>query len=567
VRVRIPILAAALSAGLASWALAAPPAASSSPPELPLIQGRRAIATVNGQLVTWGAFREALASVHENAPEATKRAKQDPQALLDRLITGKLIVQEARNIGLDHEPAYTAALESFRLDTLQKMVLDRPASEVKKPSDADVRSLYVTRVGVARIDSVLFKTKAEADAFSAAVKGGRAFADAARAAQGSGATWQPNETIKLAEAQTEVAGAIAVLHPGETSKALQVQDGWTVVTPHEVTVPDDPVARKESEDQALDYARLQAVGAYTRDLRKRYAKVDEALLASLDFEAKEPGFARLKTDERVVARVTGQPPITVAEIAKAVEANFFHGLEGAIAKHQVNPRKPVAFDEILVRRLTVAEATRLGIESSADYRERKEQFEDGALFDAFVKRVIVPDVRVAPAEARAYYDAHADSYATPAMLRLDSIAFGKRSDAEVALKKVRDGADFGWLKQNAAGRTDASDVMNLNGGVYSVNGVDPGMNKALANPKDGDARLFSADDGTSYVILVREVFPPKIKPFEEAQENATRQVLNEKLKKSLDDWTKKLRSAYEVKTFVTPAQLEALVKREFGVKA
>jgi len=109
--------------------------------------------------------------------------------------------------------------------------------------------------------------------------------------------------------------------------------------------------------------------------------------------------------------------------------------------------------------------------------------------------------------------------------------------------------------------------MSLNGGVFVVSDVDPGLKRALASPKDGDARLFAPEGGPAYVILIREVVPSKTKPFAEVKTEVAGQVRADKTKQVLDDWSAKLRKAYEVKTFVTPVQLDALVKKELGIKA
>ena len=73
-KIFLPLLAATALAGT-------PPT-----PVLPTIQGVSALAAVNGDPVSWHVFVDALTSVHEDAQPGMKRAKQDPQALLDRLI-------------------------------------------------------------------------------------------------------------------------------------------------------------------------------------------------------------------------------------------------------------------------------------------------------------------------------------------------------------------------------------------------------------------------------------------------------------------------------------------------
>jgi len=566
--VKSPFLVLA-SAALAARAIAADSAPPSAP-ALPNIQGVPALATVNGEPVSWNAFVDALSSVHAEAPTGTRRAKQNPQALLNRLITSKLIAQEARNIGLDQTPEYKAAVETFRRETLATALLARPAKSVTKNDPADVERIYRANVGMARFDSLLFEKKPDAEALVAKVKAGGDFAASARAAVAAGQSKSFDEGggAKLSELQPEVVNALTALKPGQVSGVIAVSRGWIVAKLAELSIPDDKAARAKAEDEALDWKRLQAVKAYSNDLRKRYVKLDAKLLDGLDFDAESPGLAAFKKDTRVVAAVEGTKSVTVGDLATEVERNFFHGTEKAAKEKKMNAKKYSALDELLVNRLTFVEGTRLGLDKTSDFRDKQRAFEEGLLFTAFLKKVILPDVKIDEAEIRAWYDGHKDDYSSPAMLRLESIAFGNRADAEDARKKAASGADFGWLRKNASGRSPAADdVMQLNGGVFLVDQVDPGLAKILTNPAEGDARLFAAPGGPVYVVLIREVIPNKTQPYADVRSDAGQAVINEKTKSTLDTWSDKLRKAYTVKTFVTPVELDALVKKAFSHKA
>jgi parvulin-like peptidyl-prolyl isomerase len=561
------LLAAIAAAVLSSAALAAETPAPTAA-ALPNIRGVAALAAVNGEPVSWGVFIDALTSVHTEAQPGVQRKKQDPRALLERLITGKLIAHEARNIGLDQTPEFKAMLASFRQETLAKTLLERPAKTVTKSDPADVLRIYRASVGAAKFDSLLFEKKPDAEALVAAVRAGADFATAARAAVGAGRSKSFDEGggAKLSELQPEVVSALTALKPGQVSGVIAVTRGWIVAKLVGISIPEDAAAHDKAEHDALEWKRLQAVKAYSNELRKRDVKLDTKLLEGLDFESEKPGFAVLKKDPRVVATVKGAKSVTVGDLATEVERNFFHGTEKAAKDKKINAKKYSALDELLVNRLTVAEGTRLGLDRTAEFKDKERAYEEGLLFTAFLKKVILPDVKIDEPEIRAWYDGHKGDYSSPAMLRLESMAFVRRTDAEDARKKLASGADFGWLKKNAVGQSEASaDVMALNG-VYVVDQVDADMAKVLANPKEGDARLFAAPSGPVYLILIHEVIPTKTQTYAEVRSDAGQAVINDKTKSILDDWSVKLRKAYEVKTFVTPAQLDALVENEFRRK-
>jgi hypothetical protein len=562
------MIALVLSSALAAPAIAADTLAPSVA-SLPNVQGVAALATVEGEPVSWNAFLHALTSIHAETKQGQKSGKQEPQALLDRLVTGKLIAQESRAIGLDRTPEFKTAVETFRDSTLTAMVLERPARSITTSDPADVTRFYRGAAGLAKFDSLLFERKADAEALVAKVRAGGDFVSEANASVASGRSksFDQGGGGPLGELQPELASALSELKPGQVSGAIGVKQGWVVAKLLDFTIRDDPSAKAKAEEQALEWKRLQAVKAYTSELRKRHARLDAKLVDGIDFDADKPGLAALKKDTRVVATVAGAKPLTVADLAAEVDRAFFHGTEKAIKEKKLNAKKYSALDELLVARLTVSEGVRLGLDKTPEFRDKQREYEDGLLFNAFLNKVILPDVKIDESEIKAWYEGHKGDDSSPAMLKLESIAFLSRGDAESARAKIMGGADFGWLEKNAAGRAPASeDQLSLNG-VYVVDEVDPELAKTLASPKEGDARLYAAPGEPVYMIVIRAVIPANTRAYADVRSEAGQAVINEKTKAVLDTWSVKLRKAYKVTMLVTPVQLDALIRSSFGPKA
>ena len=88
------------------------------------------------------------------------------------------------------------------------------------------------------------------------------------------------------------------------------------------------------------------------------------------------------------------------------------------------------------------------------------------------------------------------------------------------------------------------------------------MAKALEGAKPGDVRVWSEDATHVWAMSVRERVAPKRQAFAEVKSALGRRAFGEKLKASLDDWTKKLRAATKVEVFASPAQLPDLVENK-----
>ncbi|MBP2690096.1 MAG: hypothetical protein H6Q83_2283, partial [Deltaproteobacteria bacterium] len=106
-------------------------AAAAAGSGLPTIGGKKAVAVVNGEPISLEEFERVLASLHEGAGEKPAGGRRDYSDLLRRLIDGKLVLQEARNIGLDTLPEVRETVKMFEQQTLRQTLLYRQVKNVR----------------------------------------------------------------------------------------------------------------------------------------------------------------------------------------------------------------------------------------------------------------------------------------------------------------------------------------------------------------------------------------------------------------------------------------------------
>ena len=286
-------------------------------------------------------------------------------------------------------------------------------------------------------------------------------------------------------------------------------------------------------------------------LRKKYARVDRALLRKLDFEAEKPGIEALGRDKRALVRIEGDAPVTVADLTKEVAAAYFHGASQAVkSKKKINLGKEAALDNLLARRLFTREALARKIQDTPAFRHKLQDHENSLLFSAGVERAVLPEVRVTEAEEKAYYQAHLSDYTYPRFLRLEGLAFSDARNAQAALAKLRAGTDFKFLAQNADGQIKPEAArLHFDGGVLSAADMPPEVQSSLAGARTGDYRLHE-EGGEHHVIHVVEEFPPRSRPFDEARADARKKVQAEKVAQAVKDWIAQLRKAYPVEVYL-----------------
>jgi PPIC-type PPIASE domain len=523
--------------------------------KLPIIAGKEAVASVNGEAITLDELVRQVGAFHTGVTE-TKVHPPDLSALLDRIVNARLIVQEARRIGLDQQPDAKGRFDSLRLGLIKSLLVRQQVEGLTEGEPGAAEKIYRETVRELVIDSLIFPKGEDATAFSAAIKAGGDFKSLAGTAIATGKARGSagEQTMKPAQLRPEISKVIIGLKPGEASAPLNVDDGLTIVRLVEVRYPENPEAREEARQQAVEARKQARLEEYMDTLRKRYTSVDRQVLAGLDYESKEPGLEKLRKDERVVARVKGGQPVRVKDLTAGVEAKFYHGVEGAIERKRVNEDLPQILDRILLERAIVQEAKRLNLERTEAFQSELKDQSDSVLFDSFVKKVINPEVKLENSELKKYYDDHTADYTTPEMMRIESLAFGRNQDAQSALDRLRKGADLKWMHDNADGQADpasSKSLFELKGELMTTASLPEGARKVVAGARAGDFRFYGEPGGPFYVLCVRQVVASMPQPYDAVKSDITTKMFVTKRQQKVDEWAAKLRAASDVRIFAT----------------
>ena len=520
------------------------------------------VAKVGDDVVLLRELASTLEARHLSRP-ARARTPGSPPAMdvrpeVDRLVTARLFVQEAREIQLDQQAELKDDLERMRGATLRDMVQRIPARKAKADPKL-VEKAYREAVREWKLASVLVDKEEDAKTLAAALKGGAEFEGLAKKlkADKTGRGDAKSQWVPRKKMLPELLEALRDAKKGDLVGPLKVGAGWVILRVDGIRYPNDPAARATAREQALLVAQREAIRAFYLDLVKRHAVVDEALLKSLDFEAGgEKGFGELAKDERPLARIEGEKPITVGDLTHELGKKFFHGIAAPIADKKVNTQKDLAFEKLLGTRLLDREARLRKLAETTDYRLETGAYERALLFGAFVETVIKPDVKVQEAEAVAFYDKNKAKFTSPEMYKLDGFAFEKASDAEAALAKLKDGTDFAWLRNTATGQVPVEKrTLQFDGSTVSAGSLAPELARSLAGSRAGDYRLYGAGDTEFYVLKVLEQTPPATQPYADVREAIGKKVFGEKMDKAIADYAAKLRKAQRVEVLlvrVTP---------------
>lgn len=539
--------------------------------KLPLIDGKETVAMVNGEPITREEYQQEISSLHVKMAEekespgemsagekaAVKQsARIDYAGLLKRMIDARLIVQEAKRIGLNDLPEVREEVENYSQKALRTLLMKQAVKDVK-PDESLVENLYEKAIREWKFGSVLFPKEADAKQMEAAVRAGGSFdglADKAVAASKGtvkkgiieGGYMKGSETIPA------IGDALLTMGTGSVSPVISVPGGYVLVKLEDTRLKESPEKREWATQEALRLRKAEASKQFIEALKKKLVKTDTKLLDSIDLGASVEGFEKLLKDERVIADIGGDEKIKVSDLAGAVQRKYFHGVERAIGKKELKTQKYDVLDGLVERKVLVKEAQLEGIEKTEAYAVLVKTYENSLLFGVFMEKAVLPDIKVMESEVKAYYESHRSDYTSPETMKLDSVVFKNRSDAEEAMRKLRAGDQLSWIKENAEGQVDkdAEDLLNLRGSVQATAELGEGLKAALSGAGAGDSRLYESPEGYFYVISVVSVSPPKIEDYLSVREPISKQLYGEHVQAGLADWVQRLRSIATVKVYL-----------------
>ena len=524
------------------------------------------VALINDVPVTVAEFSKDLQSVHNEVAnnDAMSGAEENIQRLMQRMITVRLVEQEARNIGFDQTETFKKQATEFAEKTLLYAILNKQVEGLAL-DEAAVDKLYHQISLQGKFQSYRFKLEVDATAFRDALKTGGNFdnliADAV--AQGKAVKEEQQGYIKFKDLLSNIAVEANNIEVGGISQIFRKADGFLIFKLLDRKFVEDPQALEFAKQDVWKKQTATAGSKYVTEMIEAHAKFDEQAQESLDFnkikgsnpditlgEALQP----LLKDHRALVRVDEGVPevLTVADLAGKIKETYFHGTDIPLNAEETNKKNEEILQDALFRIVGTMEAKKLGLDKTTDYRLKVAEFERRTLFDIFMQKVVTPDVKFTEEEVKAYYDSHQKDYMTPAMFRIKSLPFYKEQDAQKAAEKLRNGSDFKWVSANTEGLVDIQnkDLLQFDRNILSLSSLPQSLQQRAAEAKRGVTLVYSEPNNFYYVLYFEDVFSPEPKPYEQVRKELLNIVYRERVKKSLDEWVEKLKEAYETKVFL-----------------
>jgi hypothetical protein len=485
-------------------------------------QTREVIAVVNGEEIFMDELDAAVAARHQNLDAETKTAWVGYEGALQRLINIRLVLQEARDVGLEERPEISGKVKRYRDQILIKLLKSRQVMGLE-PDKSDVDEIYRDEVRHWAFRAIVFEDLEQARAFRDELEGEEDFDTVGERYVREGlADWDGGEReAREADIAPEIAVAFLGKEAGSVTPVIAAVDRYFVFKLTGVSYPENPTARQRAKRRALNLKKEEVLKEHVDRLIEKYVTVDREVLAT----AGTGDFMDMEKDPRVLTEIADEDPVLVADLVRHLKGKFYHGAKTSDYGKILRSSPEAVLREVLEERMYLKEARETRIDRTDRYQELVADYENSLVFGMYLEEFLVPQAQVPEEEIRTAYEERSDEFLLPLTVEVDSLTFNGGDNARKALESLERGADFKWLSANAQGLTE--DGMAREELILDT--VPEGLRAVLVDADAGDIRLYEQDDGLFKVVIVRDV-PP----------------FNERLKQAIEDLAAELRDISEI---------------------
>ncbi|MEJ2255120.1 MAG: peptidyl-prolyl cis-trans isomerase [Nitrospirota bacterium] len=401
--------------------------------------GRRSddvLAVVNGEPIMKGDLAYALEVAHRKE-ELSKGGALDLSDYVQNLVEDKLIVQEARRMGLERDPAVQQKLRAYEVREAvvrlhKEEVLDKVAV-----TDEEIMDYYNETLEIYNLLVVKTETREAAEEALEKINGG---ADFVKVVEEYSTLYDDEagdvKSMPLSERSLlgtpKVAQAVFQLEEGQATGIIEEGDGSFYIVKY-LNKQDPPEAdlehiKKRMKKAVLDEKTRERESQYLEELRaKADIEVNEELFKEI---SAEPG--KWENDATVLARVFDQT-FTAADMAARIKNAKPGRTKRDLLENWINVK--VVDHEALSRNYLDEPDVKTGIE----------RYKEQLLKNAFYQKAVFPKISVTDEAVHRYYEEHPEEFLKPARYKLMQITVEDEAKAAQVLEDLRGGAAFSWV--------------------------------------------------------------------------------------------------------------------------
>jgi len=503
-----------------------------------------ALVVVNGDTITSADMDRQIIAMHGRL-ESDKIGSFDYSKLLDKLVNDRLLVQEAKAMGMNEEDAFVAKLRELQTDRARRLFVKEAFRPNIQISDEQILKRFESFYFKIQFRTLAVASREEAARIRSLVKNGAPMDSIAREVSLDTRRFKGGLHGLMYWRDVPIVLRLAAqnLKPGEISQPFKYEDAWMILRVEERMKADPDELDQwtpEIREILTNTERDLAWRKFLDSLAVIYpARVDSSLLNDIRADSSQVFKGDfMRGSNRTVIQVGTTDSLSEEELRREIS-------------HAAMNLGNQVFDTIMNRAIegAITEARLNAAAQDQGYMNKPSVLaylagtSDSLLLDDYLSENIVDRIKFNHAEFEEYYREHQEDFRRPDDVQLKALQLDSQDNADRAEALLDDGADFDYVAKQLA-RPDG--VEHDEDQWFSLGSFPTDVGEELKGLKPGQhtTALKLADGWVIFEVKARR--PGGVKTIEEVDGQIRQVMFRRKFDELLDGLLAELKGASKI---------------------
>lgn len=479
------------------------------------------LAIVNGEHITKDDLKYSLEIAHRRE-DLSSASTLNLSQFIQKLIDDRLIIQEARSMGMDEYPEVQQAIQTYILRESVVRLHDEEIVQKVQIKESDIIEYHKKNYERLTLGIIEASSEEEAKEQLEQLRRGRSFS-------GKEIVLNRNSIMPLFE------DALSNLKTGEYSDVLKTRNKYYIVKLiDKKEAPDEELERvRESIEKAIRKRKeRERSDEYLKYLREQSrVKVDSELLSNIRLDGEKEEKEKLSKDTRAVAEVNGSV-LTVKDFISIFTPNT------TISKEKI-------LDNWIDLKLIDHEALSRHYEKKSDLKDMVHRYENQLLKNTFTKRIIAPQIIISEKTLKEYYASHQERFTKPIRFKIQQITVKTMDEARDILDNLQKGADFSWSAKKRS--LDSANEKGGDIGWLAETQIPNPVREIIDTLKPGDISKIIKIDSHFRIIRLQDKKEGEVEEFNKVKNVVSKAYFEEQLNTIFNTYVAELKKGAEIR--------------------
>jgi parvulin-like peptidyl-prolyl isomerase len=501
------------------------------------LQKEKVLAVVDDEPITEGDLKYSL-SISHRREDLSSAGTLNLSQYVQKLIDDRLIIDEARRMGVDQYPEIQQAIQAYILRESVVRLHEEEIAQKVSVTEKDIAGFYKKNYEQIILGLIEVESKEKAEEILEQLKKGGNFRELVQKYSIHPSKKDGGEIVlKRISLPTYIGEAVSHLKPDEFSDVIKMMDKYYIVKLiNRKDAPDEELERqgRNIERAVRKLKEKERSDEYLKFLRERAAiKIDRELLSAINLSGGAQEIEKLAKDKRTLVEINSSV-LTVGDfVTMAIPYN--------------RKSNEDILNSWIDRKIVDHEALSRHYENNPDLNKMIYRYENQLLKNTFIKKVIIPRIEISDETLEDYYSSHQKNFVNPASFRIQQITVKSMDEVREVLNNLQNGADFSWLAKRRS--VDSAASKGGDAGWVTKAELPAPVSEIIDGFKVGDISPIIKIDSLYRIVRLQGKAEEGVKKFNEVKDAVYKACFNEQLNTLLDKYVNQLKTDTQIKIY------------------